>query len=71
MILESCIQCVMDSSDPEITFDADGICSHCHEFNRQFNLYVGDEEIRLIRLKEIIGRIKRARKGNYDCVIGV
>ena len=71
MIFESCIQCVMDLSDPEITFDANGICSHCHEFNRQFNLYVGDEEIRSIRLKEIIGRIKRARKGKYDCVIGV
>ena len=25
-----CSRCVMDTTDPEITFDADGVCNHCH-----------------------------------------
>ena len=29
-----CTRCVMDTSDPEITFDAEGVCSHCRRFER-------------------------------------
>ena len=27
-----CTNCVMDTSDPNITFDENGICDHCHDF---------------------------------------
>ena len=27
-----CTRCVMDTSDPWIRFDAEGICNHCTEF---------------------------------------
>ena len=27
-----CTNCVMDTSDPSIIFDKDGICSHCNSF---------------------------------------
>ena len=28
-----CSRCVMDTSDADITFDSDGVCNHCHEFD--------------------------------------
>ena len=27
-----CTYCVMDTSDPDITFDANGRCNHCRDF---------------------------------------
>ena len=27
-----CTNCVMDSSDPAINFDNEGMCSHCNSF---------------------------------------
>ena len=24
-----CVRCIMDTSDPDITFDQDGVLSHC------------------------------------------
>ena len=29
-----CQRCVMDTTDPEIVFDENGVCNHCHEFDR-------------------------------------
>ena len=29
-----CTRCVMDTTDPEIDFDAHGICSHCRNFDQ-------------------------------------
>jgi hypothetical protein len=28
-----CTRCVMDTSDPDITFDAAGVCHHCHAYD--------------------------------------
>ena len=30
-----CTRCVMDTTDPEISFDADGVCNHCHDYDRE------------------------------------
>jgi hypothetical protein len=27
-----CTRCVMDTSDPEIQFDEQGVCNHCHDY---------------------------------------
>ena len=29
-----CTNCVMDTSDPEITFDSEGVCNHCNNFEK-------------------------------------
>ena len=31
-IHQICTRCVMDTSDPEIRFDEQGVCNHCVEF---------------------------------------
>ena len=29
-----CTRCVMDTTDPDITFDDHGVCGHCHGYDR-------------------------------------
>ena len=67
-----CNRCVMDTSDPEITFDNHGFCNHCTEFINETskNIYNGKETD--LQLEKIVSVIKRKGKHNkYDCLIGV
>ena len=67
-----CRRCVMDTSDPEITFDGQGVCKHCHAYDRLLSECVvrGGEGRR--QLAAIADRIKEQGRGRrYDCVIGL
>ena len=33
-VYQVCTRCVMDTSDPGIKFDENGICDHCHDFEK-------------------------------------
>jgi N-acetyl sugar amidotransferase len=69
---QQCSRCVMDTTDPEITFGEHGWCWHCTEFlnKRAKHNYHGKESDEL--LDKTIERIQRAGKGKeFDCVIGV
>lgn len=62
----------MDTSDVDITFDAQGHCNHCTDyFNRiAKQVYRGAESD--AQLKQVLSNIKAAGKGKeYDCIIGV
>jgi N-acetyl sugar amidotransferase len=67
-----CTRCVMSTTDPEITFDAEGRCNHCTDYvdriaNLTYKPGPSDRE-----LAAIVERIKAAGRGReYDCVIGV
>ncbi len=64
----------MDISDPEIEFDGNGLCSHCHRYDSLVRDLV-DRATRAERVGEfntIVDRIKQAGKGKpYDCIIGL
>lgn len=67
-----CTRCVMDTSDPEIRFDADGVCNHCIEFDVVTRKsWHPDEHGR--RLWEAqIAQIKRESEGKpYDSILGL
>lgn len=67
-----CTRCIMDTTDPDISFDADGVCSHCRRFEELFrpNWFPNDEGRR--RLEEKIALIKAEGRGrDYDCIIGL
>jgi N-acetyl sugar amidotransferase len=67
-----CTRCVMSTTDPDITFDAEGRCNHCTEyFERMANqTYRPGESER--ELEAIVERVKAAGRGkDYDCVIGM
>jgi N-acetyl sugar amidotransferase len=67
-----CTRCVMSTTDPEITFDAEGRCNHCTDYlDRLANLtYKPGTSER--ELAAIVERIKAAGRGKeYDCVVGI
>lgn len=68
----TCVKCVMDTTDPDITFDEDGVCNHCHEYLENLKLIVfeGDEGRR--KLDRFVDETKANGKGKpYDCIIGL
>ena len=67
-----CVRCVMDTTDPEISFDQNGLCNHCTTYfttaKREIFAGKGGEERLLLLAEEMkaeaVGR-------DYDCIIGV
>lgn len=67
-----CKNCIMDTSDPDIEFDSDGICNHCLSFEVEKEKRLFNENDRGEQLNNLIKKIKKAGKNKeYDCVIGV
>jgi imidazoleglycerol phosphate synthase cyclase subunit len=67
----TCARCVMDTSDPAITFDVAGICNHCREMEDVFRRRSSPAE-RAQQLATIVADIRRSGRGRpYDCIVGV
>ena len=67
-----CTRCLMDTSDPEIQFDEQGVCNHCHDYDRLIQQRVLTGEAGSRYLEKLVEQIKRDGKGKpYDCVMGV
>jgi N-acetyl sugar amidotransferase len=67
-----CSRCVMDTSDPDIAFDATAVCNHCLRYQELVNERVIPAVERRVRLDEVVAEVKRTGRGKrYDCVIGV
>lgn len=67
-----CTRCVMDTSDPAITFNKLGECNLCSEFlsKRAKHNYHGEKSDEAFQ--RLIKEIKAAGKGKeYDCVVGL
>jgi N-acetyl sugar amidotransferase len=63
----------MDTTDPEITFDEDGICNHCRKYDERAKneLYYNMPDSKE-RLGRLVQKIKKDGEGKeYDCIIGV
>ena len=59
----------MDTTIPEIVFDRNGECQFCKihdELESEYPLNNGDA-----LAKKVVKEIKKARTGDYDCVVGV
>lgn len=70
--LRVCARCIMDESDPDITFDSSGVCNHCIRYDRIRSHRVASATDREPQLLALVDEIKAAGKGRrYDCVIGV
>ncbi len=67
-----CTTCVMDTTDPKIEFDSEGVCSHCRRADRRMSELAklrreGDQELQLL-----VEKIKcDGRQKTYDCIIGL
>jgi len=62
----------MDTSDPDIEFDADGVCSHCRRAETLLPTVRWTPEASERALAEIADRVKRAARGReYDSIVGL
>ena len=67
-----CTRCIMDTTDPDIVFDANGWCNHCTGWFERSAFYALPLEERTRRLGIVVDEIKRRGHGkDYDCIIGV
>ena len=67
-----CTRCVMDTADPDIEFDENGVCNHCkkyYEIAKKEMISISDKNI---ELEKIINKIKEEGKGKkYGCIMGL
>lgn len=67
-----CSRCIMDTTDPEIVLDEQGVCNHCHDYDRQIRQRVITGEAGRRRVEQLASQIREAGAGQaYDCLIGV
>lgn len=67
-----CSRCVMDTTDPDISFDSGGICSHCIHFRDFIRPYWHpgpDGRAQLERM--FASACEEGRGKEYDCIIGL
>lgn len=67
-----CTRCVMDTTDPLIEFDEQGVCNHCHKFDVETSKRWFPNEEGQQKLKKIFEKIKEDGRGKeYDCILGL
>lgn len=69
---QMCTNCVMDTTDINITFDEDGICDHCNNYYKNIlpNWHTDDRGKRA--LESQVNQIKKFGKGKpFDCILGM
>lgn len=67
-----CSNCVMDTSDARITFDASGVCDHCRTFYQTIKPNWHTDARGRAELDAIVAKIKEAGAGkDFDCIIGM
>jgi len=69
---QQCARCIMDTTDPDILFDENGICNHCSSFieRLQSRKYVkGESEA---QWEQFVKVMKKHGEGKqYDCIVGI
>jgi putative aminotransferase len=68
-----CNKCVMDTTDPKIVFDENGICDHCLNFSQnlqpKWHANINSDNS-LDKLAQEI-RSRRSKGNDFDCIIGL
>ena len=69
---QRCTRCVMDTTDSKISFDENGLCDHCRNFDKNIKPYWKPQENRFDELEAIASKIRKAGEGkDYDCILGL
>lgn len=67
-----CSRCIMDTSDPSIAFNSDGVCDYCRNFDAQIVPDWHTDAKGLAELNVLAKRIKSQGEGkDFDCIIGL
>ena len=67
-----CTNCVMDTTDSNISFDQDEVCDHCNTFFKDIKPNWHTDERGGNEIKKIVSKIKKEGKGkDFDCIMGM
>lgn len=70
-VYQVCTRCVLDTSDPDIIFDDNGVCNYCLEADRELPKYRFSPEQEKENLASLASRIRNEAKGKYHAIIGL
>lgn len=67
-----CSRCLMDTSDPDIIFDAKGYCNHCTNYLDTLSKHAYKPKISKNQWEAILNNVKnKANNKKYHCVVGI
>lgn len=67
-----CVRCIMDTSDPRISFDEAGLCDYCRNFDENIRPNWHPDERGARELEQLASKIRDEGKGReFDCIIGL
>ncbi|GAA4753278.1 N-acetyl sugar amidotransferase [Flavisolibacter ginsenosidimutans] len=68
-----CTRCILDTvDDPKMSFDENGVCSHCRQYDEQEKYYLKEGKEAEALLSSTLQQIKDYGRGRkYDCLIGL
>jgi len=73
MNYQICTRCIMDTTDPDIKFDTEGVCNHCHSYMayEKNGMLTGMEAEKATA--RMVNEIKRRKSSgsDYDCIMGL
>lgn len=69
---DTCLRCIMNSSDPNIRFDDKGVCDYCQNFTNHISPNWHPDARGEAELAALAAKIKKQGKGkDFDCIIGL
>ncbi|MSU96885.1 N-acetyl sugar amidotransferase [Pseudomonas mandelii] len=67
-----CSRCIMDTSDPNISLDDNGVCEYCNNFQNNIQPNWNTGSVGEAELMKIAEKIKKEGEGReFDCIIGL
>lgn len=68
-----CTRCVLDTSTKLISFDEQGVCNFCHDYDKvAATTVLRDRAVRYKEFDNLISKIKEEGKNKtYDCILGL
>ena len=67
-----CARCIMDTSDPDITFDESDLCDYCNNYDLTIKPHWHTDARGAAELEQLADKIRAAGKGkDFDCIIGL
>jgi N-acetyl sugar amidotransferase len=67
-----CTNCVMDTSDPKITFDEKGVCDHCNGFYKDVEPHWHPDDYGKNVFSQQVEKIQKSGRGKeYDSILGL
>lgn len=69
---QECSRCVMDTTDPQISFDENGVCNHCNQFDDRVQREWLPNAEGARRWNVLVEKMRVNGRGKqYDCILGL